>query len=263
MNNCPIGVFDSGVGGTTVLKKLIDILPNEDYIYFADSLNAPYGERTKEEIIALSIKIGDFLLEHGCKVIVIACNTITAAALETMKKKYSIPVLGIVESAARITVSSTKNKNVGVLATPFTVSTNVYEKEIKCIDSSINIFQVGCKEFCSMIEGVWESYDNRLELLKSYITKFEDKNIDTLVLGCTHYPIIRSDIERYVNVNILDPADNMSKEIKFYLEKNKILNDNNKQGSVIYHVSGSVQKFKSIVSSFFNQSIENVVNTVL
>ncbi|MBW5380557.1 glutamate racemase, partial [Brachyspira hampsonii] len=190
----PIAVFDSGVGGLTVLKKMLEILPNENYIYIGDNANIPYGDKSQEEIVRLTLKMTDFLIAKKCKMIIIACNTITACAFDILKQKYDVPVIEVISNAVADALNKTKNNNISIMATEFTVKSNIYKNKIIECNKEASVTQIACKELCPMIENDWYSYENRLDVLKGYLKNI-DKNSDTLILGCTHYPHIINDIE--------------------------------------------------------------------
>lgn len=254
--NYKIGVFDSGLGGVTVLKRLLKDLPYEEYIYYGDSGNAPYGSgKTKEEIQNLCAKIMDFLIQNNCKVIVIACNTATVAALEYLKEKYSIPIIGIIDSGAKIAVQSSSLKKVAVFSTEFTANSNAYKNTIQKYDKDFEVTQIACKEFCPMIERGWEIFNDNQEILEKYINKIPN-DVDTLVLGCTHYPIIEDYIKRKFNKIILDPAVELSFELKKLLESFNILNDNKIKKNPVFFTTGELDKFKSIAEKFLGEEIE-------
>ena len=254
--NCKIGVFDSGLGGVTVLKSLLKDLPYEEYIYYGDSGNAPYGSgKTKEEIQDLCTKIMDFLIENNCKVVVIACNTATVAALEYLKEKYSIPIIGIIDSGAKIAVQNSSLKKVVVFSTEFTANSNAYKNTIQKYDRDFEVTQVACIEFCPMIEKGWETYDNNQEILEKYINKIPN-DVEALVLGCTHYPIIEDYIKKKFNKKILDPAVGLSFELRKLLENLNILNDNKIKKKPIFFTTGEIDKFKLTAEKFLGEEIE-------
>lgn len=257
-----IGIFDSGVGGTTVLKKIKEILPNEALIYYGDTLYAPYGEKTKEQILERCIKISEFLVSQECKAIVIACNTATVAAINELQNIMKVPIIGVINPGAREAVSITKNKRVGIVATPFTVKNLAYTKEIESIDNSIEVFESGCKLFCPMIEKGWNTFENRLDVMKEYMDVLP-KDVDTLVLGCTHYPMIKSDIESVFHGTIVDPAFETAKELKNILEEKQILSETSSKEETIYYVSGDKDGFKRVVESFLDEKLSNVINRVV
>lgn len=251
-----IGIFDSGIGGTTVLKRLLKDLPYEKYIYYGDSGNSPYGSgKTKADIQNLCIKIMDFFIENKCKVIVIACNTATVAALEYLKEIYSIPIIGIIDSGAKIAIQNSSLKKVAVFSTEFTANSNAYKNTICKYDKDFEVTQIACIEFCPMIEEGWETFNNNQEILEKYINKIPN-DVDALVLGCTHYPIIENYIKKKFNKVILDPAVGISSELKKLLESLNIVNDSQTQNKPIFFTTGEIDKFKSTVEKFLEEEIE-------
>ena len=256
-NKYNIGVFDSGVGGTTVLKEVINLLPNENILYYGDSGNSPFGEKTPEEIQQLCRKIVNFFINNSCKAVVIACNTATAAALDILKKEFNIPIIGVISAGAKVAVNTTKNNSINILSTPFTALSSAYAKEIKKLSKNINVFQEGCPQFCPMIENGWENYENRESILKEHLNNLP-KNSDTLILGCTHYPIIKKDIAKFFNGNIVDPAQETALELKNLLKSNNLLNNDNTNGKVSFYVSGDEKKFKNVAEQFLNFNIERL-----
>ena len=244
ISNYKIGVFDSGLGGVTVLKRLLKDLPYEEYIYYGDSGNAPYGSgKTKEEIQNLCTKIMDFLIENNCKVVVIACNTATVAALEYLKENYSIPIIGIIDSGAKIAIQNSSLKKVAVFSTEFTANSNAYKNTIQRYDKDFEVTQIAC------------IFDNNKEILEKYINKIPN-NVDALVLGCTHYPIIGNYIKKKFNKIILDPAVGISFELKRLLENLNILNDNKIKKKPVFFTTGELDKFKPTAEKFLGEEIE-------
>ena len=257
-----IGVFDSGIGGVTVLKRINEALPNESIVYYGDTLFSPYGEKTKEEIDERSVRISKFLVEQGCKVIVIACNTATVAALEKLQEVITVPVIGIINPGSRATVTITKNKRVGVIATPFTVKNLAYTKEIKKIEQEIEVFEAGCGLFATMIEQGWNTFENRFELLEEYLSPLP-KNIDTLVLGCTHYPIILEDIKKHYKGIIVDPAFETAKEVKERLTEISLMNPSTEPGAIEFYVSGDKEQFKRGIEAILGHEINEVYSKIV
>lgn len=255
--NSSIGVFDSGVGGTTILKEILKALPHENIIYYGDSGNAPYGQKSKEEIQKLCCDIMDFFITNNCKAVVIACNTATAAAIDKLKANYSIPIIGVISSGAYGAAKITKNNRINILATPFTVSSNAYITELEKLSKNFTITQEGCPEFCPMIESGWENYDNRFDILQKHFAKLS-KDADTLVLACTHYPIIRKDIEKYFSGNIVDPAKETALELYSLLESNNNLNNSDKMGKLDFFVTGNRENFKKVAEKFLGFEIKNI-----
>lgn len=252
-----IGIFDSGVGGITVFKRIIEELPNEGIVYYGDTFFSPYGEKSKEEIEERCIKISNFLVGNGCKIIVIACNTATVAALTKLKEVIKVPVIGIINPGAYAAINATKNKKIGILATPFTAKNLAYTKEIKKMDSEIEVFESGCKLFCPMIERGWDSFDNRFELIEEYLLPLPEE-IDTLVLGCTHYPIIIEDIKKYFKGTIVDPAFEVAKEVKKTLKDRLLVNSTSDNSSIEFYVSGDKEQFKKVIESILGYEVKNI-----
>lgn len=259
INSKSIGIFDSGFGGITVLKKLLKLMPNENYIYFGDNKNIPYGDKSKKEITELSKKIADFLIKKDCKILVIACNTISASAYQILKEKYNIPIIEVISNACSDAVNITENNNISIMATEFTVKSKMYIQKIKEYNKDIKIKQIACKELCPMIENNWQSFDNRFEILNGYIKNI-DSNSDTLILACTHYPLIINDIKKALKQNknniknIVDASHPTALSVKKYLKENNILNNNfNKKNKlIIYTTSNDKIKAKNLLNIFLN-----------
>lgn len=222
--NFPIGIFDSGVGGTSIWKEIVNLLPYESTIYLADSINAPYGEKSKDEIIELSIKNTEFLLNQNCKIIVVACNTATTNAIKTLRQKYAIPFIGI-EPAIKPAALSTKTNVVGILATKGTLNSELFEATSSVFKSQITIKEIIGKGLVELIEaGKINSHEMTL-LLESYLQPMLEQNVDCLVLGCTHYPYLIPQIRKIVGekMQIIDSGLAVAKQTKAILEKNNLL----------------------------------------
>ena len=179
-----IGIFDSGVGGLTVLKEIQNLNKNLEIIYYADTKNSPYGNKTLEEVKSFCKNITQFFIDNHVDLIVIACNTATIASIDFLRTLTNIPIIGVINPGASNAISLTKNNKIGVLATPLTVKSNAYKNEISAFNKNIDIFQKGCKDLCPMIENGWETFSNRKKILKSYIDELPS-DIDTLILGST------------------------------------------------------------------------------
>ncbi|PKP44684.1 MAG: glutamate racemase [Bacteroidetes bacterium HGW-Bacteroidetes-13] len=221
----PIGIFDSGVGGTTVWKEISKQLPNEQVIYLADSKNAPYGEQKPEEIIRLSCKNTEFLIEKGCKIIVVACNTATTAAIATLRQKYDIPFIGI-EPAIKPAASLTDTNRVGILATKGTLSSALFHRTADLHAKNIEIVEQRGDGLVELIEAGETNSEKTFALLKKYINPMIEKNIDCLVLGCTHYPYLIPQLKKILpaSVKIIDSGEAVARQTKHILEKSSLLN---------------------------------------
>lgn len=254
-----IGVFDSGVGGISVLKEVLKELPNDDIVYFGDSLNAPYGDRALEEIIHLCLKVSDFLVyEKKVDALVIACNTATGAAMSLMVKRYNIPVVGVIKPGAKEALKKSLKKYIGVLATPATVKMGVYKKELLNFDKDLIVQQIPCPYFVKMIEDGWIDSNENDNLIRNYLS-FLNKKTDTIILGCTHYPLIKKHIEKFYKGTIIDPA----KETALSLKKKIGLGNKNETPKLEFFVSGNVEKFKKISEEFLERKIKNIYKKIL
>lgn len=260
INSKPIGIFDSGFGGITILRELLKLMPNENYIYLGDNKNIPYGDKSKKEIIKLSSKMADFLINKNCKILVIGCNTISASASEILKEKYNIPIIEVISNACAEVNKISKN-NISIMATDFTVKSKIYLRKIKENNKEIKITQIVCKKLCPMIENGWESFEDRFEILNNYIKKI-NPNSDSLLLACTHYPLIIKDIKKVLKENknensikkIIEPSRPTALSVKKYLKENNLLNNNlkNKNRLIIYTTSNDKNKAKNLLNIFLN-----------
>ncbi len=246
MNNNPIGLFDSGVGGLTVMREFMEKMPNEDLIYFGDTARVPYGSKSKEIVTEYSKQIVSFLKSKNVKLIVIACNTATALAYEELKKYTDIPIIEVITPGSASAINSTKNKRVGIIGTEATVKSQAYVEKIKNIDDSIEVFQRACSLFVPLVEEGWVDKDVTSEVCKEYLGEIIDKDIDTLVLGCTHYPLLKEKIEQIcVGINVINPASETAESAKKYLEKNNLEAEQTK-GNYKLYTSDYTEKFDEI-----------------
>jgi glutamate racemase len=233
----PIGLFDSGIGGTSIWKEIHALLPWEDTIYLADSKNAPYGQKTKAEIVALSCKNTEFLLGHDCKMIVVACNTATTNAIKELREKYDVPFIGI-EPAIKPAAIHTSTNAIGILATKGTLSSELFNKTVAGFTGVNVVEQVGYNLVALIESGKLES-DEIKGLLKEYLQPMIDANIDYLVLGCSHYPYLVPQIKQILppHVKIIDSGAAVARQTKKMLEANNILNDENRKGNPLFYTN--------------------------
>ena len=206
--DAPIGVFDSGVGGLTVAREIMRNLPSEKIVYFGDTARVPYGSKSRDTVIRYSRQIIHFLKEQQVKAIVIACNTASAFALDDVQNEQDIPVLGVIEAGARVAAAETVNKRVGVIGTVGTVGSRIHETYLKKIDPEITVIGKPCPLFVPLVEEGWLHDPVTVEVAKRYLQELKDKDVDTLILGCTHYPLIRSTIREVMGekVRLVNPA---------------------------------------------------------
>jgi len=223
-NNSPIGFFDSGLGGLSIWKEMNALLPNESTIYLADSKNAPYGEKSKQQIIDFSIKNTELLMQMGCKIIVVACNTATTNAIALLREKYQIPLIGI-EPAIKPAALKTKTGVVGVLATRGTLNSDLFAKNSKLLDDDLKLLEVEGKGLVKLIES--GQLNETKELLKKYIQPMLDSGIDSIVLGCTHYPFLIPIIQQIIpkNVTLIDSGKAVANQTQKVLKQLHLLND--------------------------------------
>lgn len=256
----PIGVFDSGIGGLTVAKSLFDILPNEDIIYLGDSARLPYGTKSKETIILYSIECLKFLLKKNVKFIVVACNTASANALPFLQKITKVPVIGVITPGAEAAVNKSKSERIGVIATMSTVQTESYKKEIHKKNKGAQVFSKACSLFVQLAEDGWT--DNKIAELvaKEYLQEFTKLNIDTLILGCTHYPILKNTIQKVIGKKILliDSGEETAKQAKIILTQRNLLNTQKKAGEHRFFVTDFQHKFKDVSERFLGRKLNKV-----
>lgn len=239
-NNNAIGIFDSGVGGFTVMREFIKELPNEDLVYFGDTKRVPYGDKSKEVITNYCFQIVDFLKSKNVKMIVIACNTATALAFSDLKKYTDIPIIEVITPGSINACEVTKNKRIGVMATNATVKSREYINKIKNIDDSIKVFQKDCPELTPLIEKGDIDKGYTKQICKKYVDVLLKDDIDTLILGCTHYPLLKKNIEDICkDINIVNPAINTCKIATAYLKQHNMLSDKKNANYSLYTSSYS------------------------
>ncbi|MEX1383986.1 glutamate racemase [Lutibacter sp.] len=248
MNNQPIGLFDSGIGGTSIWKEVIKLLPNENSIYLSDSKNAPYGEKSSKEIVALAIKNTEILLSKGCKLIIVACNTATTNAIDYLRKHYNVPFIGI-EPAIKPAALYSKTGAVGILATKGTLSSKLFEKTTREYAKNITTIEQKGAGLVPLIETGKINSTETIQLLETYLKPMLQFNIDHLVLGCTHYPYLIPSIKNILgpNVNIIDSGEAVAKQTKTVLEKNNLLNKIETNPKHQFFTNGNKKVIESIL----------------
>ena len=248
MNNEPLGIFDSGIGGTSIWKEVVKLLPNESTIYLADSKNAPYGEKSSEEIIALSVKNTEFLLSKGCKLIIVACNTATTNAIDYLRKNYTIPFIGI-EPAIKPAALLSKTGAIGILATKGTLASKLFEKTTKEYTKNITTIEQDGEGLVPLIEqGKLNSHEIN-DLLSTYLKPMLKFNIDHLVLGCTHYPYLIPQIKKIIgeNITIIDSGEAVAKQTKAILEKHNLLSASTTTNHHQFYTNAETKVLKEIL----------------
>lgn len=258
--NRPIGVFDSGVGGLTVAREIMRQLPNERIVYFGDTARVPYGNKSRETIIKFSRQIVRFLQTQQVKAIVVACNSASAYALEVLENEVDIPIIGVVKSGARAAIQATRNGKIGVIATEATIGSGIYNRYIHRIDSGAVVLGKACPLFVPLVEeGLWEDPVTD-EIAKRYLTELIDVGIDTLILGCTHYPLIRSTVGKTMgaDVTLVNPAYETAHELKLMLQDMGLESVHRPGlGTELYRffVSDAADKFQKFANSILTYGI--------
>lgn len=259
-HNSPIGVFDSGVGGLTVAREIMRQLPNERIVYFGDTARVPYGNKSKETVTKFSRQIVNFLKKQEVKAIVVACNTVSAYALEELEQEADIPIIGVMKPGARAAILATKNKKVGVIATEATVHSGIYTRYIKENDANVSTLERACPLFVPLVEeGLWEDPVTD-EIARRYLSELIDSGIDTLILGCTHYPMLRSTVAKIMGegVTLVNPAYETARELKMLLAEKGLESEHRPGlGTELYrfYVSDGAEKFKQLANSILTYGI--------
>lgn len=261
IRKAPIGVFDSGVGGLTVAREIMRNLPNERIVYFGDTARVPYGSKSKDTIIRYAKQIIRFLRTQDVKAIVIACNTASALALEEVEKELDIPIIGVVEPGARVAAATTKNGKIGVIGTESTINSHMYPQLIKEYRPDVTVFGKACPLFCPLVEEGWLKDPVTEEVARRYLKDLLKEDIDTLILGCTHYPLLRSLLSGLVGdqIQLVNPAYETAKELERLLKKENLSNEGEKApGKEPYRffVSDAADKFKNFANSILPYDIE-------
>lgn len=255
----PIGIFDSGVGGLTVARAIIDQLPNESIIYFGDTARGPYGPRPLAEVRTFALEIMDRLVASGVKAIVIACNTASAAMLRDARERYSIPVIEVIQPAVRRAVSATRNGKVGVIGTQTTIDSRAYDDAFAAA-TKLELTTAACPEFVSFVERGETSGSDLQTLAENYLGDLKAKGIDTLVLGCTHYPLLTGVISYVMGneVTLVSSADETAKDLYRTLVENGLLRTTNTKPSYKFYSSGDTDSFAKLARRFLGPEVGEV-----
>ena len=260
--NAPVGVFDSGVGGLTVAREIMRHLPNENIIYFGDTARVPYGSKSKDNIIRYSRQIVNFLKTQDVKAIVIACNTASALALDVVREENDIPIIGVIEPGARAALGVTQTKKIGVIGTEATIRSQMYDKIIKENEPDATVIGKACPLFVPLVEEGFAKHHVTGEIIDFYLQSFLETEIDSLILGCTHYPLLRSRIREYVGdkITLVNPAYETAMDLKNLLQEAKMDNPDvaDEYASYKFYVSDAADKFKQFANSILPYDIETI-----
>jgi glutamate racemase len=261
----PIGVFDSGIGGLTVVKHLSTVLPNEHIVYFGDTARVPYGSKSNSTVIEYSIQDTNFLLHKNVKVVVVACNTASSIAISDLQKKFSVPIIGVILPGAQMAVNETKNGKIGVIGTRATINNKAYSKAIHNIKNDLKVFEKACPLFVPLAEEGWTHHQATYEIAEEYLKELREKEIDTLVLGCTHYPILADIIQEVIgnNVKLIDSGIAAAEVLKNEIHKLKLETNHKDHPNLDLFVSDIPTKFQEVAELFLGKAVKNAVKVDL
>lgn len=255
-----IGVFDSGIGGLTVLHQIIETLPKENTVYLGDTARAPYGTKSVETVLRYSFENSQFLVDKGVKMVVVACNTSTAIALDRLEKELTVPVLGVIDPGVRRAVKSTKNKRVGVIGTEATIHSGAYTRSLKSADAKIEVYSRACPLFVPLVEEGWIDNGVVEMTVKAYLGSLKQSGIDTLILGCTHYPLLKKAIRKFMGaaVRLVDSAEETAKEVEHTLKARALARKVGKGGHSFF-VTDAPDRFIKVGRRFLGEKVESAV----
>ena len=258
----PVGVFDSGIGGLTVAREIMRNLPSEKIVYFGDTARVPYGSKSKDTVLRYSRQIIRFLETENVKAIVVACNTASAFALSEIQKEMNLPIIGVIEAGARVAAETTMNKKVGVIGTEGTIHSGIHERWLKSLDQEITVYGKPCPLFVPLVEEGWTKDPITEEVARRYLAEILDKDIDTLIMGCTHYPLLRSLLRKVVGekVTLVNPAYETSQALCRLLRELDLENPGNDElGRQKYQffASDGVERFNAFAHSVLPEQISD------
>lgn len=255
-----IGVFDSGIGGLTVLQKIIETLPKENTVYLGDTARAPYGTKSVETVLRYSFENTEFLVQKGVKAVVVACNTSTAIALTRLRDHFPIPVIGVIEPGVRKAIKSTKNRKIGVIGTDATIQSGAYTRGLKEADAAIEVYSRACPLFVPLVEEGWTDNEVVALTVKAYLSGLKESGIDTLILGCTHYPLLKKIIRKFMGsgVRLVDSAEETAREVESALKKAQ---SGKRRDKAIhsFFVTDAPDRFIKVGRRFLGEKVESAV----
>ncbi len=251
-----IGIFDSGVGGLTVFRSIRKVLPHRDLIYFGDTARVPYGSKSKETIIRYSLQNANFLIQRGIDLLVVACNTSSAFALKRLKKEFDIPIIGVILPGVKKAIHTTKNKRIGLIGTEGTIKSKAYEKRINQFCSECEIIAKSTPLLVPLVEENWIQHRVTDLVIQEYLRSILKQNVDTLIMGCTHYPVLKKNLKRIMKgqLNLVDSAESVAEVIKYEFSDAEV--DGN--GKSEFFVSDNPEKFKIIGERILGFSIKDI-----
>ena len=256
----PIGIFDSGVGGLTVAGEVQKLLPHEKIIYFGDTARVPYGTKSKETVTRFSVENVEFLMTHNVKFVIVACNTASSLSLDFLKRCFKVPVIGVIEPGAKAAVGVTRTNRVGVIGTQATISSGAYEMAIKKINTRVSVYAASCPLFVPLVEEGWADKRIARTIASEYLGPLKKRNIDTLILGCTHYPLMKDVIENVMTKKVLlvDSAREVAREARDVLDSCGLLNRSGGKPQHRFFVSDEPARFVKLGEKFLKSHIKCV-----
>ncbi len=259
MDNRPIGIFDSGVGGLTVLKELKKIFPNETFIYYGDTARVPYGTKSPETVTRFAIQIINFLLKKDVKLIIVACNTVSSNSIPTLKSLFPVPIIGVIEPGVELALQKTRNNKVGIIGTPATIKSHKYKKLLLKRNKRLKLFEKACPLFVPLVEEGWLDSKITYNVIKEYLSDMKKEGIDTLILGCTHYPMLSPLLQKFMpDVNLINSGYSVALKIKNLLDKHNLFTSNKKVANDEYYVSDLSPNFINIAQMILEKKIKKV-----
>ena len=263
--NSPIGVFDSGLGGLTVLKSLEKILPNESFIYFGDTAHVPYGTKSAEMVTLYSQYIMDFFIKYETKAVVIACNTASAVAFQHLKRNFDIPLFDVVSPSVEYSMKITKTQKIGVVGTYSTIQSGVYKRMFKQFGDSCSVQEISCPLFVPIIEEGWADSAIARDIAEIYLHDFTNSDIDTLILGCTHYPIMANTIKAFLpsQIQLVCSGETVGHKLLKYLKKENYENSSDVLKKIQFFVTDDPQRFDELGSHFWGGKLNNIAHISL
>jgi glutamate racemase len=266
----PVGVFDSGVGGLTVLHELLVSLPAEDYLYLGDTARFPYGDRSQDELCAFALEIAEHLLGAGAKLLVIACNAASSAALSAVEARLrrdggEVDVIGVVGPATQLAVAGSRSGRIGLMATPATVASGAYERAVYAADPHVHLESVACPDLAPIIQGGFPFDQQVVETVRGYCVPLRETHVDTVILGCTHYPLVAPMLQRSLGrgVSLVTSGAGVARSVERALASRELLNSQTGEGAYRFLCTGDVESFRALGTRFLQMPLGEVVHVSL
>jgi glutamate racemase len=263
----PVAVFDSGVGGLTVLHELLVSLPTEDYLYLGDTARFPYGKRSQAELRTFAIEIADHLLDQGAKLLVVACNAASSAALDALERHIGdrLDVIAVVMPATQLAVAGSRTGRIGLLATPTTVASGAYERAVRAADPHVHLESVACPDLAPIIQGGFPFDDHVVDTVRAYCAPLKDASVDTVILGCTHYPLVAPLLQRVLGrgVTLVTSGEGVARSVERALAGRELLNPRTDEGDYRFQCTADVESFRALGTRFLQMPLGDVVHVEL